>query len=107
MRTTLLITGAGLLALSMSAHAQTTYDSDVVTGSSYRDSAGVWDNTGLPGVSLRDGVGVEKRRGPGGLQNNVGAIGVAAPSISGSNPLPLQKDQTETGSGIPLGGPIR
>ncbi|MEN3792061.1 hypothetical protein [Fulvimarina sp. MAC3] len=53
---------------------------------------------GLPGVDLNDGVGKVRPRGPGGLENNVGAIGMATPSTSSANPRPL--DDTE--SGIPL-----
>ncbi|MER0237501.1 hypothetical protein [Fulvimarina sp. MAC8] len=57
---------------------------------------------GLPGVDLNDGVGKVRRRGPGGLENNVGAIGMATPSTSSSNPQPLLDDTPTTNRGIPI-----
>ena len=59
--------------------------------------------SGLPGVDLSDGAGKVRVRGPGGLQNNVGAIGMAAPSTSSANPLPLQNDTATTGGTFAVG----
>ncbi|EAU42905.1 hypothetical protein FP2506_08686 [Fulvimarina pelagi HTCC2506] len=58
--------------------------------------------SGLPGVDLNDGIGEPRRRGPGGLENNVGAIGMALPSTSSSNPQPLQDDRATRGGGLPI-----
>lgn len=58
--------------------------------------------SGLPGVDLTDGVGKVRPRGPGGLSNNIGAIGMATPSTSSANPQPLQRDRSLTNGGIPL-----
>ncbi|WP_147307840.1 hypothetical protein [Fulvimarina endophytica] len=58
---------------------------------------------GLPGVDVSDGAGRVGVRGPGGLENNVGAIGMATPSISSENPLPLQRDGTAGGGGFTIG----
>ncbi|MEE2953333.1 hypothetical protein SAMN06297251_12250 [Fulvimarina manganoxydans] len=60
----------------------------------------------LPGVGEGESANEEEPRGPGGLQNNIGAIGMSAPDTSSANPLPLQTDRAGEGGGIPLETPV-
>ncbi|MDY8107557.1 hypothetical protein U0C82_00150 [Fulvimarina sp. 2208YS6-2-32] len=95
---------AGLAAPS--AHAQGAADMQAPDGEVVYETNGQFPTTardefsGLPGVDLSDGAGKVRVQGPGGLQNNVGAIGMAAPSTSSANPLPLQNDTATTGGSI-------
>ncbi|MCB8836921.1 hypothetical protein [Aurantimonas sp. VKM B-3413] len=56
---------------------------------------------GLPGVDFEGGG--EDVRGPGGLQNNVGAAGMALPSTSSENPVPIMTPDQKTLDGVPVG----
>ncbi|MEX6507490.1 hypothetical protein [Jiella sp. M17.18] len=58
-------------------------------------------HTNLPGVDFSGYGG--PARGPGGLQNNVGAVGVALPSTSSSNPVPIEQPGITTLGGVPVG----
>ena len=63
------------------------------------------DTGALPGVNFGDTDVDRTPRGPGGLQNNVGAIGTNTPATSGYNPVPLATPPVD-GEGLPLAAPF-
>ena len=58
------------------------------------------DTGGLPGVTFEDTEVDRSPRGPGGLQNNVGAAGTNTPGTSGYNPA--LETPLPDGQGVPL-----
>ncbi|MBB4002376.1 MAG: hypothetical protein V7704_05140 [Aurantimonas endophytica] len=63
------------------------------------------DTGGLPGVDFDDAGEDSPVRGPGGLQNNTGAVGTNAPDTSGYNPEPLETPLPDD-EGLPLSTPL-
>ncbi len=61
------------------------------------------DTGGLPGVTFEETPVDRPPRGPGGLQNNVGAVGTNTPATTGYNPA-LETPLPE-GQGVPLAPP--
>lgn len=59
------------------------------------------DTGGLPGVDFDAPETDDAVRGPGGLQNNVGAVGTDAPATSGYDPETFETPLPE-GEGVPL-----
>ena len=58
----------------------------------------------LPGVDFSAPPADAEAAGPGGLQNEIGAVGMSVPSQSSTNPVPVEP-ATGDGVGIPLGAP--
>ncbi|WP_182085493.1 hypothetical protein [Aureimonas sp. ME7] len=105
------LTASALLlaaGLAGAASAQTVSNDDFS-----RRPAAAREANGLPGVGLDAGTAGREggTRGPGGLQNGVGAYGVMTPDASGAAGNTLSRvpgavpEGSGTGFGIPLGGP--
>jgi len=62
------------------------------------------DTGNLPGVDFEGPDVSRPTRGPGGLENGVGAIGMALPSTSSSNPVPIEPSDDNGLVGVPLSG---
>lgn len=95
-------------ALAVPAGAQTMAPDDFGQGRSVSQPT-----SGLPGVGMGTGSlgGDRGTRGPGGLQNGVGAYGNMTPDASGSAGNTLTRvpgsipEGGSSGFGIPIGGP--
>ncbi|MCQ8781041.1 hypothetical protein [Mangrovibrevibacter kandeliae] len=62
----------------------------------------------LPGVgtATQPDTETDAARGPGGLQNGVGAVGTLAPDTSSSNPVPFEPTSDgDSGIGVPISEP--
>lgn len=98
-------TGCGLIsqaAAQTPAHAPIPENGQLVEQPRGKPISDQISTGGLPGVNFDDTGADRPVRGPGGLQNGVGAVGLAAPSMSSSNPVPLE-DTSADRLGIPLG----